>query len=373
MKYLIILLCGIIGLMSDLSAQSRCVIRGELSGLPTDEVQIVKATLDYRYHGAYAAVKQGKFEFVLETEVPEAYKLIFVTSSPRKWYTYFFFPDTDKINFTIDSAGTCKISGSPLNLLYQQFRSEEQQGFSTYSQKLKDSVIQNKCTPAVKRKLMNLLSDLGKQKENYVREYFSGKRNEVFYYWLIEELKKTKENREELGEELFTDYQEMAKLYPQHPYTDLGKTLINGLNTIKPGGKYVEFIAPDLNGNLINITDKIRGKIALIDLWASWCIPCRTKAKAMIPIYEKYKDKGFEIVGIAREFKNTEKMKEAITKDKYPWLQLVELNDQNQIWTRYMLGNAGGGVFLVDPNGTILSVNPTPQEVEAELVKRFGK
>lgn len=234
-------------------------------------------------------------------------------------------------------------------------------------------MIQNKCTPAVKRKLMNLLSDLGKQKENYVREYFSGKRNEVFYYWLIEELKKTKENREELGEELFTDYQEMAKLYPQHPYTDLGKTLINGLNTIKPGGKYVEFIAPDLNGNLINITDKIRGKIALIDLWASWCIPCRTKAKAMIPIYEKYKDKGFEIVGIAREFKNTEKMKEAITKDKYPWLQLVELNDQNQIWTRYMLGNAGGGVFLVDPNGTILSVNPTPQEVEAELVKRFGK
>lgn len=80
---------------------------------------------------------------------------------------------------------------------------------------------------------------------------------------MIEELKKTKENREELGEELFTDYQEMAKLYPQHPYTDLGKTLINGLNTIKPGGKYVEFIAPDLNGNLINITDKIRGKICL--------------------------------------------------------------------------------------------------------------
>ena len=73
MKYWIILLCGIIGLMSDSSAQSRCVIRGELSGLPTNEVQIVKATLDYRYHGAYAAVKQGKFEFVLDTEVPEAY------------------------------------------------------------------------------------------------------------------------------------------------------------------------------------------------------------------------------------------------------------------------------------------------------------
>lgn len=44
----------------------------------------------------------------------------------------------------------------------------------------------------------------------------------------------------------------------------------------------------------------------------------------MIPIYEKYKDKGFEIVGVAREFKNTERMKRAIAQDKYPWLQLVE-------------------------------------------------
>ena len=90
-------------------------------------------------------------------------------------------------------------------------------------------------------------------------------------------------------------------------------------------------------------------------------------------IYEKYKDKGFEIVGVAREFKNTERMKQAIAQDKYPWLQLVELDDGQKLWTRYMLGNAGGGVFLVDRDGTILAVNPKPEEVQKVLEQKLGE
>ena len=61
-------------------------------------------------------------------------------------------------------------------------------------------------------------------------------------------------------------------------------------------------------------------------------MPCRAKAKAMIPIYEKYKDRGFEIVGVAREFKNTDRLKQAIKLDGYPWLQLVELDDGCICW-----------------------------------------
>ena len=102
-------------------------------------------------------------------------------------------------------------------------------------------------------------------------------------------------------------------------------------------------------------------------------MPCRAKTKMMIPIYEKYKDKGFEIVGVAREFKNTERMKQAIAQDKYPWLQLVELDDGQKLWTRYMLGNAGGGVFLVDRDGTILAVNPKPEEVQKVLEQKLGE
>ena len=149
--------------------------------------------------------------------------------------------------------------------------------------------------------------------------------------------------------------------------------LIDGFHSVKPCGHYVEFEAPDLEGRVVNVSEVIKGKIAIIDLWASWCMPCRAKAKMMIPIYEKYKDKGFEIVGVAREFKNTERMKQAIAQDKYPWLQLVELDDGQRLWTRYMLGNAGGGVFLVDRDGTILAVNPKPEEVRKILEQKLGE
>ena len=66
-----------------------------------------------------------------------------------------------------------------------------------------------------------------------------------------------------------------------------------------------------------------RGKVALIDLWASWCGPCRTTSKQLIPIYEKYKDRGFTVIGVAREQNSDIRMREAIRKDGYPWLNLI--------------------------------------------------
>ena len=79
------------------------------------------------------------------------------------------------------------------------------------------------------------------------------------------------------------------------------------------------------------------------------------------------------VVGVAREFKTTKNLELALQKDGYPWLQLLEMNDSRQIWTRYMLGNAGGGVFLIDRDGTILAVNPTADQVRQVLEEKLGK
>ncbi len=62
-------------------------------------------------------------------------------------------------------------------------------------------------------------------------------------------------------------------------------------------------------------------------------------------------------------------MARAVERDKYPWLNLVELNDSAHIWEHYGIKNAAGGTYLVDRNGIILAINPTADEVNALLEK----
>ena len=161
-----------------------------------------------------------------------------------------------------------------------------------------------------------------------------------------------------------------ASRYPEHPYTREMQMFVDN-NQPKAGNHFIDFSAPDLNGNMVQLSEQIRGKVALIDLWASWCGPCRTASKQLIPIYEKYKDRGFTVIGVAREQNSDIRMREAIRKDGYPWLNLIELNDVQQIWSKYRIPNAAGGTFLVNAQGIILAVNPTAEEVEHILQKEL--
>ena len=127
------------------------------------------------------------------------------------------------------------------------------------------------------------------------------------------------------------------------------------------------YMVRNTDGQLVPISTLTKGKVALIDLWASWCGPCRRHSIAMIPIYEKYKDKGFTVIAIARE-SNREDMENAAKKDGYPWPSLLELNDENQVWRKNGAGNAGGAMYLIDRDGTILSTSTDAEELEP-LVK----
>lgn len=178
-------------------------------------------------------------------------------------------------------------------------------------------------------------------------------------------------NKNELAKNLEFFKKYYADRYPNHPYTI---ALNQQLSDEKPevGRHFPDFTAPDLHGNMHTLSDLIKGKYALIDLWASWCGSCRKHSMEMIPVYEKWKDKGFTVVGVARELGDTKAMEKSIRQDGYPWLNLVEINDGANIWKKYLAGNAGGKILFVDPEGKILAISPDASEVDALLTKLIG-
>lgn len=160
------------------------------------------------------------------------------------------------------------------------------------------------------------------------------------------------------------------------PYanTIMGKRMDNrvtGYEISHIGGRYPDYSLPDAEGIEHQIKDLIDGKLVLIDLWGSTCSPCRINSISMKPIYEDFKDKGFEIVGIAREYGNLDRFNKAVEKDGYPWMQLIELDDAHGIFQLHGIPTAMGGTFLVSPEGRILLKSPTPDELRAFLVEYF--
>ena len=164
-----------------------------------------------------------------------------------------------------------------------------------------------------------------------------------------------------------------AKAMPDNATTAFCHRQIDGYQ-LQIGARYIDFEAPDLDGNMHYLSEMIDGaKIVMLDLWASWCAPCRKASMEMIPLYEQYKDKGFAIVGVAREKGSTKAMKNAIKKDGYKWPQLVELDDSGNIWAKYGCINSGGRRILMDSDGRILSFDPTLEELTTIIEKNLGK
>ena len=164
-----------------------------------------------------------------------------------------------------------------------------------------------------------------------------------------------------------------AKAMPDNTTTAFCHRQINGHN-LQIGARYIDFEAPDLDGNMHRFSEMIDGaKIVMLDLWASWCAPCRKASMEMIPLYEQYKDKGYAIVGVARETGSTKAMKNAIKKDGYKWTQLVELDDSGNIWAKYGCINSGGRRILMDSDGRILAFDPTIEELTTIIEKNLGK
>ena len=89
------------------------------------------------------------------------------------------------------------------------------------------------------------------------------------------------------------------------------------------------------------------------------------------PLYEKYHNLGFEVIGIAREYSNKDKWLSALEEDASPWPNMVAMEDSHHIWTQYGCPDAAGRTLLIDKNGIIIKIDPSKEDIEQYLKDKF--
>src|SRR5258708_5713138 len=89
---------------------------------------------------------------------------------------------------------------------------------------------------------------------------------------------------------------------------------------IKFGFDAPEISLPSVSGDTLHLSS-LKGKVVLLDFWASWCGPCRATNKQLAKLYPKFREKGFEIFSVSLD-DNVQSWKKAIQKDKISWLQV---------------------------------------------------
>jgi peroxiredoxin/uncharacterized cupredoxin-like copper-binding protein len=155
----------------------------------------------------------------------------------------------------------------------------------------------------------------------------------------------------------------MTKGLPNSMYTKDLTALSMQLGPVVEGAMAPEINLATPDGGTLALSS-LRGKVVLIDFWASWCGPCRKENPAVKAIYEKYKNKGFEIYGVSLD-NDGAKWKAAIAKDGLTWKHVSELKG----WTS-TAGEAYGvssipATFLIDKEGRIVKSGFRSHQLEA--------
>ncbi|SKC45709.1 TlpA disulfide reductase family protein [Ohtaekwangia koreensis] len=338
------------------------VIHGKLEGL--------KPSYLYMYH-SYKGVehrdslllKDGTFQFSGKVAEPS---MCIIFSKEVRFQKVFYVENSDmKFTGNVEAPDKIVITGSPVqsdySILDKRIAEHRVKTMAIYDQ----AEAAKKANKTQEAEKLTAEADKLYRSESAIRKQFIAEYSKS-YAALSELLYWTNES----------NYREASTLYAalsdELKATDKAKEIvahIANLEVTQVGKPYVDFTMNDIKGNPVKLSS-YAGKYVLLEFWASWCGPCRAENPNLREQYAKFKDKGFNILGVSLDDKE-DRWSKALEKDNLPWTQVSDLKGWHNAAAIQYGVRAIPANFLISPEGKIIARDLRGEALNAKLSEIF--